>query len=69
MRPQLCKGVSEARGDDTQSLKGAVLDWIVPIGQTLNLLLNWNKKDDCGFKHECTGALLCPIDLDWSDDE
>ena len=69
MRPQLRKGVSGARGDDTRSLKGAVLNWIVPIGQTLNLLLNRNKKDDHGFKHECTGALLCPIDLDWSDDE
>ena len=68
-RPQLCKGVLGARGDDTRSLKGAVLDWIVPIGQTLNPSLNGNKKDDCGFKHERTGALLCPIDLDWSDDE
>ena len=69
MRPQLHKGVSRARGDDTRSLKGAILDWIVPIGQTLNLLLNWNKKDDCGFKHEHTGALLCPIDLNWSDNK
>ena len=68
-RPQLRKGVLGARGDDTQSLKGAVLDWIVPIGQTLNLSLNQNKKDDCGFKHEHTGALLCPIDFDWSDNE
>ena len=68
-RPQLRKGVSGARGDDTRSLKGAVLDWIVPIGQTLNPSLNRNKKDDRGFKHERTGALLCPIDLDWSDDE
>ena len=69
MRTQLRKGVLGARGDDTQSLKGAVLDWIVPIGQTLNPSLNRNKKDDHGFKHERTGALLCPINLDWSDDE
>ena len=69
MRPQLHIGVSGARGDDTQSLKSTVLDWIVPIGQTLNLLLNQNKKDDCGFKYECTGTLLCPIVLDWFDNE
>ena len=69
MRLQLRKGVLGARGDDTRSLKGAVLDWIVPIGQTLNPLLNRNKKDDHGFKHEHSGALLCPINLDWSDDE
>lgn len=60
MRPQLHKGVSGARGNDTLSLKGTVLDLIVPIGQTLNSLLNWNKKDDCGFKHERIGLFSVP---------
>ena len=58
-----------SRGDNTQSLKGAILDWITPQGQALNPPLTWNKKDDHGFNHETTGALLCPIDLDWSDAE
>lgn len=66
---QLRKGVSGARGDDTRSLKGAVIDWITPMGQTLTPPLTRNKKDDRGFKHERTGALLCPIDLDWSNSE
>lgn len=69
MNPQLRKGVSGGRGDDTRSLKGAVLDWITPMGQTLNPPLSRNKKDDRGFNHERTGALLCPIDLDWSNGE
>jgi len=30
------KGMSGARGDDTKSLKGAVLEWITPKGQALN---------------------------------
>lgn len=67
--PQLRKGVSGARGDDTRGLKSAVLDWITPQGQTLSPALARNQKDDRGFKHERTGALLCPIDLDWSNTE
>ena len=66
---QLRKGVSGSRGDDTRSLKSAVLDWIIPQGQALSPPLTRNKKDDRGFKHETTGALLCPIDLDWSNAE
>ena len=66
---QLRKGVSGSRGDDTQSLKSAILDWIIPQGQALSPPLTQNKKDDQGFKHETTGALLCPIDLDWSNVE
>lgn len=66
---QLRKGVSGARGDDTRGLKGAVLDWVTPQGQTLSPPLTRNRKDDRGFKHERTGALLCPIDLDWSNAE
>ncbi|KIM75190.1 hypothetical protein PILCRDRAFT_681578 [Piloderma croceum F 1598] len=63
------KGVSNARADDTKSLKGAVLDWITPRGQPLNPPLSRNVKSDRGFHHERTGALLCPGGLDWSNSE
>jgi hypothetical protein len=66
---QVRKGVSGARGDDTKSLKGAVLEWITPKGQVLNPPLARNVKLDRGFHHERTGALLCPIDLDWANQE
>ncbi|KAG1793754.1 hypothetical protein EV424DRAFT_1475611 [Suillus variegatus] len=46
----LGKGASGVRGDDTKTLKSAVLKWL-------------------GFNHEVTGALLCPIGLDWSNAE
>jgi hypothetical protein len=61
------KGVSSARSDDTKSLKGPILDWIVPVGQALNPPLARNVKMDRGFHHERTGALLCPAGMDWAD--
>lgn len=63
----LRKGASGARGDDTKALKGNILEWITPKGQALNPPLYRNQKIDRGFNHEQTGALLCPVDLDWSD--
>lgn len=66
---QIQKGVSSARSDNTKGLKGAILDWIVPHGQYLYPPIACNIKIDCGFNHECTGALLCPANMDWSDPE
>ncbi|KAG6913245.1 hypothetical protein DXG01_008449 [Tephrocybe rancida] len=70
---QLCdliqKGCSNARADDTKGLKGAILDWIAPPGEDLIPRLARNIKTDRGFHHPCTGALLCPVDLDWSVEE
>jgi len=63
------KGASNARSDDTKSLKGAILDWITPRGGALTPSLARNVKIDRGFHHERTGALLCPVDLNWSDNE
>ncbi|KIK31886.1 hypothetical protein CY34DRAFT_19471 [Suillus luteus UH-Slu-Lm8-n1] len=65
----LGKGASGARGDDTKTLKSAVLDWIVPRGQAVIPPLSRNIKSDRGFNHEATGALLCPAGLDWSEPE
>jgi len=65
----LQKGVSSARSDDTKSLKGPVLDWIIPPGQSLQPPIARNVKVDRGFHHERTGALLCPAGMDWSDGE
>jgi len=55
--------------DDTKSLKGAIIDWITPRGQSLDPPLARNVKTDRGFHHERTGALLCPVGLDWSNIE
>jgi hypothetical protein len=66
---QVQKGVSSTRSDDTKSLKGAILDWIMPQGQPLSPSLSRNVKLDWGFHHERTGALLCLAGLDWSHHE
>jgi hypothetical protein len=60
------KGVSGARSDDTKSLKGTILDWIAPPGETLSPPLARNIKCDRGYHHERTGALLCPTGFDWA---
>ena len=67
--PQIQKGASASRGDDTKGMKGSIVDWITPEGQSLNPPLNRRQKLDRGFRHEATGALLCPAALDWKDKE
>ena len=69
MYTQIQKGVSSARSDDTKSLKGVVIDWITPKGQSLNPPLARNIKTDRGFNHNVTGYLLCPVGVDWEDME
>ncbi|PSR74290.1 hypothetical protein PHLCEN_2v9959, partial [Hermanssonia centrifuga] len=61
------KGMSGARADDTKALKGAVIEWITPRGETLNPPLARHTKVDRGFNHDCMGRLLCPVELDWAD--
>ncbi|KAG1824027.1 hypothetical protein EV424DRAFT_1472015 [Suillus variegatus] len=65
----LGKGASGAQGDDTKTLKSAVIEWLVPRGQVVIPPLSRNIKSDRGFNHEVTGALLCPAGLDWSNVE
>ncbi|KAG2092958.1 uncharacterized protein F5147DRAFT_747984 [Suillus discolor] len=63
------KGAAGARGDNTKTLKSAVLDWISPKGAAIQPPLHRNLKIDQGFNHELTGSLLCPAGLDWKDAE
>ncbi|KAG1843452.1 hypothetical protein DFJ58DRAFT_717779 [Suillus subalutaceus] len=65
----LGKGAAGVRGDNTKTLKSAVLKWLVPRGQAVIPPLSRNIKSDRGFNHEVTGALLCPAGLDWSNAE
>ncbi|KAG2035463.1 hypothetical protein BDR03DRAFT_1012485 [Suillus americanus] len=63
------KGASGMRGDNTKSLKSAILDWISPKGASIQPPLHRNSKINHGFNHELTGSLLCPVGLDWHDPE
>jgi hypothetical protein len=66
---QISKGAAGARGDDTKTVKSAILDWISPKGEAIQPPLHRNSKIDHGFNHELTGSLLCPVGLDWSDSQ
>ncbi|KAG2110711.1 hypothetical protein DEU56DRAFT_749779 [Suillus clintonianus] len=63
------KGAAGARGDDTKTLKSAILDWITPKDAAIQPPLHRNSKIDRGFNHELTGSLLCPAGLDWNNTE
>ena len=63
------KGISCARSDDTKSIKGAILDWIMPRDAPLNPPLARNVKTNRGYHHPVTGELLCPAGVDWNDPE
>ncbi|KAG2091808.1 uncharacterized protein F5147DRAFT_748065 [Suillus discolor] len=52
------KGAAGARGDDTKTLKSAVLDWITPKGEAIQPPLHRNSKVDRGFNHELTGTKM-----------
>ncbi|KAF8218957.1 hypothetical protein L208DRAFT_1345232, partial [Tricholoma matsutake] len=65
----LQKGASSAQSDDTKGLKSAVLDWIIPRGDSLTPPIPRNVKSSHGFNHDKTGQLLCPVEFDWSDEE
>lgn len=56
-------GRNKARTKDARDLKQKILEWITP-GQPLT---NADKKPDRGFNHQQIGALLCPVNLSWSD--
>ncbi|KIM60074.1 hypothetical protein SCLCIDRAFT_26864 [Scleroderma citrinum Foug A] len=63
------KGINGARADDTKGMKGAIIDWITPKGQSLTPHIPRNVKSGRGFNHERTRALLCPAGLDWNNTE
>ncbi|KAF7975056.1 hypothetical protein HWV62_10555 [Athelia sp. TMB] len=61
------KGIASSRSEDTKSLKGVILDWIITPGQPVNPPLLRHTKYDRGYNHHITGRLLCPANMDWSD--
>lgn len=67
MSQQITKGSSQARSDDTKSLKSVIVDWIKPTNGELAPPIQRNVKTDRGFHHPRTGELLCPVNLDWKD--
>ena len=67
--PQLNKGADSARGDDTASLKLAVVHWLTEAYPDAQPRLEPDEKTGRGFNHDLTGHLLCPVDYNWEDDQ
>jgi len=63
---QIQKGASSSHADDTKGMKCAVIDWTILEGQMLNPPLSCKYKSEHGFRHDQTGALLCPTGIDWN---
>jgi hypothetical protein len=66
---QIQRGANAARADDTKGMKGTIIDWITPPGQSIIPPLNRKMKFDRGFHHEATGSLLCPAGVNWDNPE
>lgn len=56
-----------ARGDDTSSLKLAVVEWIYESFGVNTQQLEARHKTGRGLDHDHCGKLLCPVEFDWSD--
>ena len=67
--PQLNKGADSACGDDTASLKLAMVHWLTEAYPDAQPHLELDEKTGHGFNHDLTGHLLCPVDYNWEDDQ
>lgn len=68
---QMKVGQDNARQTDTHSLNSNIIKMMFHKASDRTALALSGLKDDekstCGFNHEATGNLLCPINLDWDD--
>ncbi|KAG2081107.1 hypothetical protein BD769DRAFT_1684370 [Suillus cothurnatus] len=64
---KLNRSADAARGDDTTSLKFTLASWLMQTSPTLNSVISHRDKSCCGFHHDTTGKLLCPVDYNWND--
>jgi hypothetical protein len=56
-----------ARGDDTGSLKIAIVEWVNTIFGVSTPPLQSKYKDRRGLDNDHCGRLLCPAEFDWDD--
>ncbi|KZO89454.1 hypothetical protein CALVIDRAFT_523787, partial [Calocera viscosa TUFC12733] len=62
------KGRSDARTDDTNKLKGYIVELLTSIFDSTQAEgLTSTVKSTRGFQHPLTGQLLTPCDKDWED--
>lgn len=65
-RFQIQDGLQASRAKDSKDLSAAVVHWIKPSEGESKTPLDGRTRRNRGFQHDATGALLCPLNLDWS---
>ncbi|KAG6904836.1 hypothetical protein DXG01_006785 [Tephrocybe rancida] len=60
-------GIIAARLDDKKIIRDNILTWLAETFGDEALGLARLDKQEWGLRHPLTGALLCPVDLDWDD--
>ncbi|KAF8422779.1 hypothetical protein L210DRAFT_3325190, partial [Boletus edulis BED1] len=63
----LNRGADSAHGDDATSLKPIMIHWLMEAYPNAVSGLKFGMKHRCGFNHDVTGCLLCPVDYNWND--
>ncbi|KAI9059486.1 hypothetical protein FKP32DRAFT_1579870 [Trametes sanguinea] len=66
---QLLVGSNAARSDDTRSIKIAIVEWLSGSLKDAGVVLRPMDKAQRGFNNPVTGRLLCPVVLDFDDEQ
>lgn len=67
-RLQLQEGANSARNDDNSRIKQEVANWLNDAYNPTDRL-SPKTRINRGFQHDVCGKLLCPLEVDWDDDE
>ncbi|KAG6902240.1 hypothetical protein DXG01_000781, partial [Tephrocybe rancida] len=63
------KGILAARLDDKRAIQDKIFSWLAATFGDIALELEGLDKKDLGFNHPLTGSLLCPVNLEWDDQQ
>jgi hypothetical protein len=62
-------GARNARSDDTKNIKAAIVPWLKKFYPNMDPPLDPDSRDNRGLYHDILGALICPPEYDFSDEE
>ncbi|KAG8220269.1 hypothetical protein J3R82DRAFT_1363, partial [Butyriboletus roseoflavus] len=64
---QLNHDADSARSNDAATLKVTMVAWLMEQTPRPEPVIQSHDKASCGFNHDVTGQLLCPVDYNWED--